>query len=164
MRFSTCETLRSVVFDLKLAWLLLGGLIFWDFRDCKSTLLCCEILTEESQEIIRMIVNRLEIWCEALFLDLEFLLSGGPLGKFWVSERSWIFNEIFWNFWFWRIQILICWRFLCSNLFFNMSIWFCFIFSMTLSTHSLRTRDDFSEQNFYFRRLEDENLKIMKKQ
>ena len=48
MRFNTSETLRSVVLDLKLASLLLGGLIFEDFRDCMSTLLCCEILTEES--------------------------------------------------------------------------------------------------------------------
>ena len=62
MRFSTSETLRSVVLDLKLASLLLGGLIFEDFRDCTSTLLCCEILTEESQEIIRMIFDRLEIF------------------------------------------------------------------------------------------------------
>ena len=93
MRFSTSETLRSVVLDLKLASLLLGGLIFEDFRDCTSTLLCCKILTEESQEIIRMICDRLEIWCEALFLDLEFRVSGAPLGKFWVSEESQIFKE-----------------------------------------------------------------------
>ena len=37
MRFSTSETLRSVVLDLKLASLLLGGLIFEDFRDCTSS-------------------------------------------------------------------------------------------------------------------------------
>ena len=57
MRFSTCETLRSVVLNLKLAWFLLGGLIFGDFRDCMSALLCCEILFDEFWEIIRMIFH-----------------------------------------------------------------------------------------------------------
>ena len=57
MRFNTCETLTFVILDLKLAWLLLAGLIFGDFRDCMSTLLCCEILIDEFWEIIRIIFH-----------------------------------------------------------------------------------------------------------
>ena len=89
MRFSTSETLRSVVLDLKLASLLLGGLIFEDFRDCTSTLLCCEILTEQSQEIIRMIFDRLEIFYVLLlkcFMESVFYLYLFC----WMKQSIWI--------------------------------------------------------------------------
>ena len=92
-------------------------------------------------------------WCEALFLDLEFRVSGAPLGKFWVSEESQIFKEKFWNSCLWMMKWFIYWRFFSSDIFFNMLTWFCFTFSMTLSNNFLRLWREFSGQNFYFRRL-----------
>ena len=92
-------------------------------------------------------------WCEALFLDLGFWVSGAPLGKFWVSEESQIFKDNFWNFCLWMMKWFVYWRFFSSDVFFNMWTLSCFTFSMTLSNNSLRPWREFSEQNFYFRRL-----------
>ena len=43
-------------------------------------------------------------WCEASFLNLEFWISGAPLGEFWVSEKSQIFKKISELFHFWVIE------------------------------------------------------------
>ena len=44
-------------------------------------------------------------WCEALFLNLEFWISGAPSGKFWGSEKSHFFKKISELFHFWVIEI-----------------------------------------------------------
>ena len=98
MRFSTSETSRYVVLDLKLAWLLLEALTFADFQERMSSLLCCKVLIDEwCQEIMAIFYHQFLIpydfssivwWCEALFLDPEFSIPVGPLGDFLVSKES----------------------------------------------------------------------------
>ena len=53
-------------------------------------------------------------------LNPEFLISGGPLGKFWVSERSQILKKISGFFHFWMIKVNAS----PSNLEARWEIWF----------------------------------------
>ena len=88
IRFSTPETSRSVVLDLKLAWLLLGGLTFADFQERMSSLLCCKVLIDEwCQEIMARFYHQFLIpydfssivwwWCSFGVCDLLLVLACG---------------------------------------------------------------------------------------